>query len=705
MENHEYDHKQALRDPKMLARLERNLRGAGMNRRNFLALASAVSGTAALAACGADAAPTATTAAAATVAATKAATTGAAAMPTTAAAAMPTVAATAATSGSAAAATRPATTAATAAATTAPTTAATTAPTAATTAAATTAPTAAATTAAATAPAAALGMPVMAMGPESKKVFIDSTITTEPVDNDFNRDLYCGGTVAHMAGLLSFDPNFNLVPDLAESFSNSGPVFTFKMRKGAQWSDGQPITAKDVVYSIKRQIDPRTGNGYASFWDSVIKGASAVSGAKNDDPMLQAKLDAVGVRAVDDSTLEITGDAFAGLIPGQAAYSATVIAREDVVKKYADAKGVSSWTDPGKTGGPVLASGAFQLVAWKHNTQMDLVRNDKYWNAKNIRQKYVTFKILPDVTKNTLAFENGDIDYQIIPSTEVDRVKNDAKLKSQVFQYVYPGTRFLVPDTGHPPFDKLEVRKATILAIDKDRLVNQVGKKIHTIAYAMTAPGVFGYFDDDDNKLKNLQKFDKAAAMDALKGTTFEGGRNWPKVTLSYNVSDLDIPTGYPEEIARQLKENIGMDVQLEPLDAKVWNARRFALDLQLLLYRWYQDYPDPHNEYYQTFSIHSKGAARQSWTDDMFDTLAKQAAAETDKQKRLDLYYQAEMRIQTQFAYAPIHWRTDNLLIKPYAESFPKNKQGYTVYNTNIFARLFDYVYVNDTSPHNPGQ
>ncbi len=182
----------------------------------------------------------------------------------------------------------------------------------------------------------------------------------------------------------------------------------------------------------------------------------------------------------------------------------------------------------------------------------------------------------------------------------------------------------------------------------------------------MTAPGVFGFFDDADNKLKNLQKFDKTAAMDALKGTTFEGGRNWPKVTLSYNTSDTDIPTGYPDEIARQIKDSINMDVALEPLDAKVWNARRFALDLQFLLYRWYQDYPDPHNNYYQTFSIHNKGAARQSWTDPTFDDLTKQAAAETDKAKRLDLYYQAETRIQTQFAYMPIHWRTDNLAIKP---------------------------------------
>ena len=661
----------------MLARLEHNLRSAGMKRRHFLAMASAVAGTAALAACGGSSSPTATTAA--TVAPTKAPAAASAAAPTTAAAGAATTAPTAAAASPAAAV-------------------ATTAP-AASSAASTVAP--AATTAASSAVA---GSPAAATGPESKKVFIDGAdITSEPVDNDFNRDLYCGGVSQHMVGLLKYDQDFNLVPDLAESYTNAGPVFTFKIRKGATWSDGVPITAKDFVYSLRRQMDPRTANGYGSFWDTVIKGAADLSSAKADAANIDQLAQAVGVKAIDDGTLEITGDAFAGLIPSQAAYTATVIAREDIVKKFADAKGVSSWTDPGKTGGPVLASGPFQITAWKHNQQIDLVRNDKYWNAKAIRQKYVTAVIIPDITKSTLPFENGDVDYQVIPSTEVDRFKNSATLKSQTFQYVYPGTRFLVPDTGHPPFDKLEVRQAVIQSIDKDRLVNQVGRKIHTVAYAFTAPGVFGFFDDDDNKLKNLQKFDKTAALAALKGTTFEGGRNWPKVTLSYNTSDLDIPTGYPDEIARQLKDSLNMDVSLEPLDTKVWNARRFALDLQLLLYRWYQDYPDPHNNYYQTFSIHNKGSARQSWTDATYDQLTKAAAAETDKTKRLALYMQAETRMQTQYAYMPIHWRTDNLAIKPYVQNFPKNKQGYLVYNTNIFARLWDSVYVSDDSKHDP--
>lgn len=653
-------YQQALADPETLAHFERNLRRIGMRRRDFLALASAVGGSAALASCGGSTGPTT-----APTTTTGPAPSGAAIAVSSTAAPTSAPAPTAASGGTAAAAS--------AGAATAP------APSPATASAATTA---------------------ARSGPESTRTHL-SYLIQEPVDNDFNRDTYCGGVVQMHAGLLQYDQDFTPLPDLAESYTTTGPVYTLRIRRGATWSDGQPVRAQDFVYSIKREIDPRTGNGFGSFWDGVIKGAAAFSSAKVGDPNLDMLRDAVAVRAVDDGTLEITGDVFSALIVPQLATWAAVPAREDLVTKYADGKGVTSWTDPNKTTGPVVSSGPYTLTAWKHNQQLDLVRNDKYWNATPIRQKYVSVKIIPDLVKSTLPFENNEIDIQQLPSSEVERFRGDSKLKGQTFPYVYPGTRFLVPDTGHPPFDTLAVRKATILAIDKDRLVNQVGKGVNVVAYAMTAPGVFGYFDDDDNTIKNLQKFDKVAALQALKGTPYEGGRNWPKVTLSYNTGDTDIPAGYPDEIARQVKEAINMDVTLEPLEAKVWNARRFALDLQFLLYRWYQDYPDPHNNYYQVFSLHNKGTARQSYNDPTFDDLCKRGAAEPDRQKRLDLYYQAETRIQSQFAYMPIHWRTDYYAIKPWVQGIPKNKQGYTVPNTNMYIRAWDRLAVTDESPH----
>ena len=381
------DPREVLRDPEALAVFERNMRGAGMKRRNFLAMASAVAGAAALAACGSSSSPTATTAA--TVAPTKA---PAAAAPTTAApsaAAAATTVPAAATTAPAAAATAPA--ASVAAAATAP--AATAAP----------AGTKAASSAAA-------GSPVAATGPDSTKAFID-WLTSEPVDNDFNRDLYCNGVSQHMVGLLTYDQDFNLVPELAESYTNSGPVFTYKLRKGVTWSDGVPITAKDFVYSIRRMIDPRTANGYGSFWDGVIKGASDLSSAKADAANLDTLVAAVGVKRDRRQHARDHRGQVRRVDPHQSAYVATVVAREDIVKKFADAKGVSPWTDPGKTGGPVLASGPFQITAWKHNQQIDLVRNDKYWNAAKIKQKYVSFKIVPDLTKSTLPYENGDMDY------------------------------------------------------------------------------------------------------------------------------------------------------------------------------------------------------------------------------------------------------------------------------------------------------
>src|SRR5262249_21396381 len=152
----------------------------------------------------------------------------------------------------------------------------------------------------------------------------------------------------------------------------SGNVFTFKIRTGAVWSDGVPVTAMDFVYSVRRMIDPRTGNAYASYWNGVIKGAAEFAAASTKAPadQLDKLAQAVGVRAVDDRTFEVTGGDYFGLILSQFAFKASFLAREDQVKKFADAQGVSSWTDPGKTGAPVVSCGPFVLTAWKHNVQI-----------------------------------------------------------------------------------------------------------------------------------------------------------------------------------------------------------------------------------------------------------------------------------------------------------------------------------------------
>ncbi len=229
-----WDQKQVLHDPEMLSALEKKLRPSGMSRRSFLAMASAVAGTAALAACGGGSSPTATTAA------TRA---PAAASPTTAAA-----------------------DAAAGSPTTAPASAAATRP---TTASGTGTTGASGTASAGGTPATKLGpIAAAAVGEESKKVFLD-WLTEEPVDNDFNRDLGGGGVKAAMVGLLRYSQSFDLIPELAEDYAVSGNVITFRIRKDANWSDGKPVTAVDFAYSIRRMIDPRTGNGYGSFWNGV----------------------------------------------------------------------------------------------------------------------------------------------------------------------------------------------------------------------------------------------------------------------------------------------------------------------------------------------------------------------------------------------------------------------------------------------------
>ena len=241
-DNTRHDPHAVVRDPEMMARFERNVRSIGVSRRRFLAFASAAAGAATLAACGGSS-PTATPAATKPAATTA----PAAASPTTAAAA----------------------------ATTAPTTAAQRLP----------RPLPRPPRRPAPLrlerplqPPPQRAPPPLPRRPQQRQVR-RARSNSSP---GFRRSRWTTTSTAtrtirrrgeHLGTPLRYDQDFNILPDLAESYTNSGPVFTFKIRKDATWSDGQPIKAQDFVYSVDAQIDPRTGNGYGSFWDGVIKGA------------------------------------------------------------------------------------------------------------------------------------------------------------------------------------------------------------------------------------------------------------------------------------------------------------------------------------------------------------------------------------------------------------------------------------------------
>jgi ABC-type oligopeptide transport system substrate-binding subunit len=498
----------------------------------------------------------------------------------------------------------------------------------------------------------------------------------DPSSHDFNKDLYCGGVPALFAGLMQFTADFVSVPWLATKVQGNkdGSAWTFALRKDSRWSDNSPVTARDFEWSWKRQLDPASKAPYAAFLYDLKNGEAFNKGKVTDAGQ-------VGVRAKDDWTLEVTLEGPRGYFPVLAAYLAALPAHRGAVEKHGD-----KWTEAGN----IVCNGPFVLEAWEHNKQMVLRKNPHYYDAKNIHLARVVIPIIP-VASGTLPYENNELDMTALQAGDLRRLQADPRAAKDVFRYPYPGTWYLTPQVTKPPFDNLKVRRAVAHAIDRENVV-KVSQGLAIPAWSMIPPGFPGALDDP--KIKAIQRYDKKAALEQLKGTPFEGGRNWPKITLSMRDEGLGSKP-LAEAVQAMLLDSLNMKTDLEVLEPRVFRERLWKQDLQLVWIRWFMDYPDPHNEYFDTFYGKRTTGKRQAWVNDAFDRELEAGRDTRDPKKRLEHYKRAEEIMQADVGYVPVAWVVRFAAKKPWVAGLEKNKQGEFVVDGNIYMSMLQHLYI----------
>src|SRR5262247_91885 len=498
----------------------------------------------------------------------------------------------------------------------------------------------------------------------------------DPSSHDYNKDLYCSGVPALWAGLMKFTADFQPVPYVAERVSSNpeGSVWTFNIRKDSKWSDGSPCTARDFEWSWKRQMDPASKNPYSSYFYD-IKGAEAFNKSKVPDASQ------VGVQAKDDWTLVVTLEGPRGYFPVLSAYLAALPAHRPSVEKYGD-----KWTEAGN----LVCNGPFTLESWEHNKAMVLRKNKHFINAKDVTLEKVTIPIVP-VQSGALPFENNELDMTSLQTGDLKRLRDDPRTKGQVFRYPFPGTWYLTPQVTKPPFDNVKVRRAVAHAIDRENVV-RVSQGFAVPAWSMIPPGFPGAIDDA--KIKAIQKYDKKLAIEQLKGTPFEGGKNWPKITLSMRDEGLGAKP-LAEAVQAVLLENLNMKTELEVLEPRVFRERLWKQDLQFVWIRWFMDYPDPHNEYFDTFDGKKTTGKRQAWVNDGFDKELEAGRDTRDPKKRLENYKKAEEIMQTDVGYVPVAWVLRYAAAKPWVKGIEKNKAGEFVVDGNIYVSMLEHIYM----------
>ena len=530
-----------------------------------------------------------------------------------------------------------------------------------------------------------------------EQVFYHGSLNDEPSSQDFNLNLYCNGVVELWAGLLTFDENLLPVADWAETFTpnEDASVWTFNIRQNnTGWSNGDPVTAHDFVYSWERQLNPANAAAYAGFLFDIL-GAEAYNLAQEADGRAVTAED-LGMKAIDDWTLEVTMQGEAGtLTPGSRGYFPQVVAYTAAVPSHrASVEEHGAEWALGDV--PLVSNGPFKMDLWEHQVKVEMSKNPGYWNTEAIALDKVVVPFIPS-SNDVNAYEAGDgdqqIDWAIIGATDLPRFQEDAELSTQLQPYVVPGIWMLIASNGVPPFDDLNVRLALNHAIDRERLVNLTNELVNP-AFCMVPPGVFGYLDDPVFE-ENLA-FDPAAAMAALEGTDYAGGTNWPPITMYLRGSEEGINSNImAQDIAAQLNEVFGMDITLEVIPENNWRPRLFENNFQLTWIRWWYDYPDANNGYGDMFYSRKNSGKRQAWSNAEFDDVVTEAKGIADLDARLELYRQAETIIQNDGGYQPIVYRQDQIAYKPWVTNLPVNLQGYTVPQGNIYTRFLQDIAV----------
>jgi oligopeptide transport system substrate-binding protein len=498
----------------------------------------------------------------------------------------------------------------------------------------------------------------------------------DPSSHDFNKDLYCTGVPSLWAGLMKCTADFEPVPYVASKVTPNadGSVWTFAIRKDSKWSDGSPCTARDFEYSWKRQLDPATAAPYSSFLYD-IKNAEAFNKKQVTDP------GQVGVKAKDEWTLEVTLEGPRGYFPVLTAYLAALPGHKASIEKFGD-----KWTEAAN----IVCNGPFVLETWDHNKVMVLRKNKHFFNAKDITLDKVVIPIIP-VASGALPYENNELDLTSLQTADLKRLQDNPRTGKEVFRYPFPGTWYLLPQVTKPPFDNIKVRRAVAHAIDRENVV-RVSQGFAIPAHAMIPPGFPGALDD--KKTRDLQRFDQKLAMSMLKGTPFEGGRNWPKITLTmreeaYGAKPL------AEAVQAVLLEHLNMKTDLEVLEQRVFRERLWNQSLQFVWIRWFMDYPDPHNEYFDTFYGKKTTGKRQAWVNDAFDKELEAGRDTRDAKKRMQHYAKAEDILQTEVGYVPVAWVVRYAAAKPNVRGFEKNRQGELVVQGNIYFDMLAHLYM----------
>ncbi|RNL46271.1 peptide ABC transporter substrate-binding protein [Ochrobactrum sp. MH181795] len=476
---------------------------------------------------------------------------------------------------------------------------------------------------------------------------LDQHRTTTVNESALLRDLY--------EGLVTEDAKGELIPGVAQSWdiSPDGLTYTFHLRAGAKWSNGDPVTAGDFEYSLHRIIDPKTGAGYANVL-YAIKNAREINTGK-------LPLDQLGVEALDDRTLKITLTSPTPYFLSLLTHQTTLPLNRKAVEKYGDKFTLE---------GNMVSNGAYTLASFTPNAQIVMKKNPNYWDASNVKIDVVNWIPFEQPASCMRRFEAGEIDIcGTVPAEQMDYIKSNLGHNLRVAPYF--GT-FYVSVRGEPD-SKLRdprVREAISMAIDRKFLANEIRRGMMMPGYSMVPPGTENYVVDaprlDYMNLDILDREDKAREL--LKEAGVAPGSLSVKLRYATSVNNKNTMIA----IADMLK-NIGINASQDEVEGATYFNYLHEKGMYDFAYQaWIGDYNDAYS--FLSMFTTDNYFNNSDWSNKDYDALITKSETMTDTGARAETLAQAERILLKEVPVIPLLYPSSQALVADKVEGYSDN-------------------------------
>lgn len=455
-------------------------------------------------------------------------------------------------------------------------------------------------------------------------------------------------------GLVSQNEHGDIVPGVAKSWeaSDDGLTYTFHLRDNARWSNGEPVTAGDFVFSLRRAVDPKTLSRY-TFIVSPILNADDIAAGKRPTTDL-------GVRAIDDHTLEIRLGNPTPYFIGLLNHPVTYPVNPRNVEKYGD-----QFTRPGK----LVSNGAYQLAEWVVQAHIKVVRNPYYWDNAHTTVDAVWFYATEDQEAELKRYRAGELDWSYtIPSKQLKWIREN--LPDQFHTAPYLGSYYYAYNVTRPPFkDAPKLRRALSLAINRDIITKKLLGGGQISAYGWVPP-VAHYADQQmpEAKLTQAEREAEAKRLYAEAGYSAEHPLH---TEIMYNTEADHRRIAIA--IASMWKQVLGVETTITNQEWKVFiETRRLKVDTQVVREGWIGDYDDA-NTFADVF-LSTSQMNDAGYVNPVYDSLVAQAAAERDLDKRAELLEAAERQLLEDMPMIPLYFYVSQHMIQPWVKGWDGN-------------------------------